>query len=186
MEDRTCSVVGCGKRWFAAGWCHMHYNRWHRGGTLERKYEDHGMSDTTEYTIWKHLRTRCSDPIDPAYKYYGARGISVCPEWEASFAAFFADMGPRPSVAYSIDRIDNDGPYAPDNCRWATQEEQSSNRRDNRKLTWQGETLMWAEWAKRLGLDRSTIHYRVNQGWPVERVLGARAAMGRPRKRPTV
>ena len=89
----------------------------------------HGRSGTSEYRTWCIMKQRCLNPKNKKYSYYGARGIRVCKRWLHSFENFLADMGPRPSKSFWLERINNDGNYAPRNCKWATVSEQMKNRR---------------------------------------------------------
>lgn len=131
----------------------------------------HGCYSLPEYTTWRHMRLRCNEPDYPQYPDYGGRGITVCDRWQNDLALFLKDMGTRPSPQHSIDRIDNDGDYSPENCRWATPTEQARNTRANRLLTYQGETLCLSAWAERTGLGCSTIRERLCRGWSTVRTL---------------
>jgi hypothetical protein len=88
-----------------------------------------GQNGTVEYKTWCSLKSRCANPKNPSYKYYGGRGITVCNRWLQSFEDFLADVGPKPSAELSLDRTNNNGNYEPENCRWATKSEQMFNRR---------------------------------------------------------
>lgn len=124
------------------------------------------------YNIWANMKSRCYNPQNLSYKNYGGRGISVCEEWTHDFISFrewafsngYADD-------LSIDRIDNDGDYTPLNCRWATNEEQSNNRRSNVQIEYEGEVHTLAEWRKKIGITKSAIEGRRNRNWSVERML---------------
>ena len=127
----------------------------------------------TEWNIWSNLRQRCYNPNNSCYHNYGGRGIFVCDRWRHSFEAFYADMGPRPSPHHTIERIDNGGPYSPENCCWATRKIQCRNTRRNHLITFAGETLPLAEWAERAGIGSDTILYRLKAGWSLDRALTA-------------
>jgi len=138
---------------------------------LERA-RTHGMKRTREWSCWSGMKRRCLDPNNIGYKRYGGRGIKVCQKWLHSFEAFFADMGACPSAKHSIDRIDNDGDYRPENCRWATPSEQSRNRRHNRLITAWGRTQALVAWSQETGLNPMTIASRLRKGWLPEAALG--------------
>lgn len=133
------------------------------------KLTKHGMYGSAEHRIWSGMKQRCENPNDPSYAHYGGRGIAVCPEWR-SFEQFLADMGRRPSLKHSLDRIDNNKGYSKENCRWATSSEQNRNHRRNRRLTFNGETLHILDWAQRLGLTQQALQGRLKK-WPLERAL---------------
>lgn len=116
-----------------------------------------------EYRVWSGMRYRCLNQNNPAWRYYGAKGVKVCSEWE-DFAKFFSDMGPRPGVGFSIDRVDGDGDYSRDNCRWATIYEQNQNRSNVSTLTVWGVTKPTPEWAHEFGLQPQTLRQRLARG----------------------
>lgn len=131
----------------------------------------HGLSGTPEYRAWQLIRLRCTDPKHRAYPRYGGRGIALWPAWVEDPVAFVAHVGPRPSSEHEIDRIDNDRGYEPGNLRWATRTENSRNRRNNLRITYQGETKTRIEWAQRFGIPADTLGERLARGWSVERAL---------------
>lgn len=118
------------------------------GNTYKRT---HLMSRSPEYQSWSKMIQRCENPNNPKYRLYGARGIKVCDRWRTSFEAFFEDMGPKPP-RQTIDRIDNDGNYQPDNCRWGTNKTQGRNRRQNRIIEIDGQRMCLIEWCEKLGV----------------------------------
>lgn len=131
----------------------------------------HGQTKTPLYRIWIAMRARCENPKCGNYPNYGARGIRFCERWR-SFENFAADMGPRPTNArYTLERINNNGNYEPTNCRWATYKEQLRNRRNNRLMTFRGETHCVTEWAEILGISVGLIRSRLKYKWTDERAL---------------
>jgi hypothetical protein len=116
------------------------------------------------------MKGRCHNPRIPNWADYGGRGITVCERW-FSYANFLADMGRRPTRYHSLDRINNEGPYAPENCRWATRREQSGNMRKNVFLTWNGKTQIIADWNRELGFAEGIITTRLRCGWSPERIF---------------
>lgn len=132
----------------------------------------HGMSKTRIYRIWQGMLQRCMNPNTPGYESYGGRGITVCETWQHDFEAFYKDVGEPPSIHHSLDRIDNDLGYSPENCRWATQKEQTRNTRQNITITYDGRTQCISAWEEELGMRRCTLHVRIVQhGWSIERAF---------------
>jgi hypothetical protein len=133
----------------------------------------HRMADSSEYAIWQSMKNRCNNPNVLAFPSYGGRGIKVCDRWlgPSGFQNFFADMGPRPSKKHSLDRIDNNGDYCPENCRWATKIQQANNTRANRILEFSGKAQTLAQWAEETGLSHTAILLRLKRGWSIDKAL---------------
>ena len=156
----------------------------------------HGMARRAEYQSWNSAMYRCFHPKCRAYPRYGARGIVVCLRWRQSFAAFFEDMGRRPSRRMTLDRRDNDGNYScgkceechvngwPANCRWATWHEQALNKSNNRLITFRGETQPMGVWAQEIGMHPAVLQGRLDLGFtPEEALTLPRGARRQPRSR---
>ena len=137
---------------------------------VSARFSKHKKSTSDEYRCWSGVVQRCINPNNNAYHDYGGRGITVCPEW-LLFENFYRDMGDKPSKDHSLDRIDNDGPYCKEYCRWATPKEQANNKRRSRILTLNGITQSLTMWARTIGVSRGVLLHRLRLGWDVEAVL---------------
>lgn len=118
-----------------------------------------GAKLATEYRIWLKIRERCTSVTCKQYPDYGGRGIKICERWSGKdgFKNFLEDMGPRPSSGHSLDREDNNGPYSPGNCRWATRVQQNRNSRHNVNVTFGGVTMCINAWAEYFGVNKQTF-----------------------------
>lgn len=145
-----------------------------RKEATRRLFTTHGDASggrcTVEYNVWATMLARCVNVKVRSYPNYGGRGIRVCARWQ-SFANFLADMGRRPSAKHSINRVNNDGDYTPENCRWATAAEQANNTRCSRWLVHRGARATLTQHARRAGLRVGTVWYRLQRGWSVQRAL---------------
>lgn len=130
----------------------------------------HGLSDHLLYTTWLGMKSRCCNPCNKDYHSYGGRGIGVCSQWLNSFPQFVLDMGEKPK-GMTLDRINTDKDYSPDNCRWATILEQGRNTRKNVNITYQNRTQCLSAWASELGLNYKMLQRRLMLGWSIERAF---------------
>lgn len=122
------------------------------------------------YMTWANMLKRCHNPTDAKYPIYGGRGIIVCDAWK-DFMVFIKEVPPKPSPELQLDRIDNNGNYEPGNVRWATRKEQGANKRDNRLITANGETLTVTQWSEKIGIDRKVLYSRIEYGWDPEKIV---------------
>lgn len=122
-----------------------------------------GASPTPEYRSYSRMKRRCLNVRDIRYPTYGGAGIKVCDRWLDSFDKFLADMGPMPAPDYSIERIDNSGHYAPENCKWASRSEQGRNKRNNRFVLHEGEKVWLPRYAELMGVNYTTLRNRMRR-----------------------
>ncbi len=128
----------------------------------------HGQSPTflkgAEYRVWQKMKTRCYHKKDPKYSHYGGRGIIVCDRW-LKFGNFFEDMGFRPTKRHSIERLDVNGNYCPENCKWVLPAIQSRNKTNSRKFEYNGNIFCSADWIRLLEIPSATFYKRIQNGW---------------------
>lgn len=136
----------------------------------------HGQNGTRLYGVWKSIRQRCKNPSSSSYEDYGGRGIQICAEWDHDFNLFYEwSLANGYQKGLTIDRIDNNGDYAPSNCRWTTLSVQGNNTRRNHFITYNGETLTVAQWAEKTGIKYHKLKDRINKlGWTAEKALTAK------------
>lgn len=134
----------------------------YRNEVTSKRRKTHGLRGTTEYYTWASMIFRCFNKNSKFYKYYGGRGITVCEKWR-KFENFLSDMGKKPT-GMSLDRIDNNKNYSPENCRWATHLEQMNNRNISLKFTYNGEEKTVAEWAVIYKIKPNTLYHRLFKG----------------------
>lgn len=155
------------------------------GCLLHKPRYKHNQSHTKLYHIWSGIKNRCTNPNFKGYKYYGAKGISVCEEWMNSFESFrdwALDNGYEENL--TIERLDNNLDYCPSNCKWATRKEQSRNRSSNIKITYNGETKILTEWCEELGLEYKRTHNRIYKlGWTYEKAFTTPVDVSKRNKR---
>lgn len=123
----------------------------------------HGGSFHPLYDIWSGIIGRCENPNCENFRIYGALGVTVCARWKNDFWAFVADIGERPSPKHSVDRINTFGNYEPSNCRWATNQQQSNNRRYNVRVSRGGVTMTAAQWARHFGITQTSLWKRASK-----------------------
>lgn len=143
-----------------------------RAKTLGEANATHGLSHTRLYVIWSGMVRRCHNPKAQRYSDYGGRGISVCDEWRDDFLAFrewALSNGYQEDL--SIDRMDNNKGYSPDNCRWATDAEQANNMTSNTMITFNGKTQNLKQWSHELGMSYTALVFRFKRGWPIEKAF---------------
>lgn len=133
----------------------------------------HGWSSSATYRAHRKMLERCYNPNFLNFEFWGGKGIKVCDRWqgERGFENFLEDMEPRPSPAHSLDRIDNDKDYTPENCRWATKEQQMRNRSNTVFLDHRGFRKPLVEWVEELGLTVAALEHRLKRGWSVDEAL---------------
>lgn len=138
----------------------------------KKQMTKHGLYQTSEYSVWEGIKQRCYNKNYKQYKDYGGRGIFVCDEWKdnpEAFCKWAKEHGHKKGL--ELDRIDNDGPYSPDNCRFVTRKVQALNKRSNVLITYNGETDNICSWAKRLGVHYQLLKYRLEHGWSIEKAF---------------
>lgn len=166
MKD-FCKIAGCENRAAHRGFCTKHYQSLRKSGELQNERVEKGFAKQhcLEHNSYMSMIGRCYISSNPSYARYGGAGIKVCERWRGpgAFKRFFDDMGSR-SVDESLDRIDSTKEYSPDNCKWSTIKEQNRNRKTNIYYSYNGETMVLSDWAKKFNLNPGTVMQRFHKG----------------------
>lgn len=168
-KEKWLCICDCGKEKAVDGF-YLRTNHTRSCGCLryESKKSTHGLSKSPLYHIYMTMKARCGNPNNHKYARYGGRGISICNEWTSDFMTFYnwaIINGFKQGL--SIDRINLDGNYTPENCKWSTPKEQARNTSTNRNIAFLGKTKCLQEWANEMGIKRETIAMRLNKGWSI-------------------
>lgn len=168
-----CEAIGCKDSKFRKQWCSRHYQKYLRYGNADVVYVIRGENRKKHplYKTYSAMRLRCTSKKDKDYPYYGARGITVCDRWlgPTGFSNFIADMPPKPTPQHTLDRIDNYLGYSPENCRWATQFTQQTNRRNNNTVPGVAYNKRIGQW----GAYITVAHQRIHLGYYQEHSIAA-------------
>lgn len=141
------------------------------GSLISKGNRKHGMSKHPAFAVWRSMLDRCRLPTHQSWHNYGKRGIRVCERWVSSFENFWEDMGPTYQSGLTLDRTDNDGPYSPENCRWVSRETQSNNTRRSVLINTPKGRMSPAQAAKIFGIGKTTLYYRIKNGWPEDKLF---------------
>ena len=172
-------ICDCGNKKICANG-HLHSGQTKSCGCIMQTQK--GLSNTPSYRSWRSMNQRCYDKTVPHYARYGARGINVCDRWRYSFLSFLDDMGDRPT-GKTLDRIDTGGSYCKENCRWATNNQQGNNRKNNHLITAFGKTQTLTEWGREKNLKWCTLLGRILLGWSIEDTLTKELGHRMPKKK---
>lgn len=178
----TCSIDNCGGISYGKGLCQKHYRRFQLYGNTHTVNKPgpkpgcnniitHGKSNARIYTIWKAMRSRCTNLNDRRYPDYGGRGITLCERWK-DFTNFNKDMSPSYADNLTIDRIDNNQGYSKENCKWSSYKEQCNNKRNNRVIVYKGKAFTLTQLAEEVNIDRACLGDRLTKHkWTLEEAV---------------
>jgi len=168
---RWSCICDCGHKTIVLGGA-LRQGRINNCGCSKIRHGHSKQGNMTQiYIAWMAMKQRCVNLNNPEYKNYGARNITICFRWKV-FENFLADMGEPPTENHSLDRINNDGNYCPENCRWATKTEQARNMRVNHLITYRGKTQCLPIWAEQFGISENALRTRLRVlGWSIEKAL---------------